>query len=114
VQRKENIKPIHIERIGSEFLLCYTDYSFFVDRGGWRARPEWIIPWEGVPNAFAVFNPYILAFEPNFVEIRNMETGMLETIVTGKNVRMLHNSSREVYWLSFDQHLLIRLDFMGV
>jgi RHO1 GDP-GTP exchange protein 1/2 len=96
VQRKDNIKPIHIERIGSEFLLCYTDYSFFVNREGWRARPEWIIEWEGTPNAFAVFNPYILAFEPSFIEIRNMESGMLSTIVTGKNVRMLHSSSREV------------------
>jgi RHO1 GDP-GTP exchange protein 1/2 len=96
VQRKENIKPIHIERIGHEFLLCYTDYSFFVNREGWRARPEWIITWEGIPNAFAVFSKFILAFEPNFIEIRNMETGGHVTIVTGKNIRMLHSSSREV------------------
>jgi hypothetical protein len=108
VQRKDNIKPIHIERIGSEFLLCYTDYSFFVNREGWRARPEWQIEWEGTPNAFAVFNPYILAFEPSFIEIRNMESGMLSTIVTGKNVRMLHSSSREVcVHQHFDKSLMM-------
>jgi len=97
VQRKENIKPIHIERLGQEFLLCYTDYSFFVNRNGWRARPDWLISWEGNPNAFAIFTPYILAFEPNFIEIRHMETGALVHIITNKNIRMLHSSSREVY-----------------
>jgi hypothetical protein len=96
VQRKENIKPIHIERIATEFLLCYTDYSFFVNRNGWRARPDWMITWEGTPLAFAIFNPYILAFEPSFIEIRHMDNGMLVHILTAKNIRMLHASSREV------------------
>jgi len=96
VQKKENIKPIHIERIATEFLLCYTDYSFYVNRNGWRARSDWIIEWEGTPQAFAIFSPYILAFEPSFIEIRNMDTGALIHIETAKNIRMLHSSSREV------------------
>jgi len=96
VVRKENIKPIHIERFASEFLLCYTDYSFFVNRNGWRARPDWKITWEGTPQAFAIFNPYILAFEPSFIEIRHMESGGLVHIVTSKNIRWLHTSTREV------------------
>lgn len=96
VQRKESIKPVHIERIAGEFLLCYTDYSFFVNRNGWRARPEWMISWEGTPTNFAIFNPFILAFEPHFIEIRHMDNGVLMNIITAKNIRMLHSSSREV------------------
>ena len=98
VQRKGegSVRPIFIERIQTEFLLCYSDYSFFVNRNGWRARPDWMITWEGTPNAFAIFNQYILAFEPSFIEIRHMETGMLVHIITAKNVRMLHSSTREV------------------
>lgn len=96
VQRKENIKPVHIERIATEFLLCYTDYSFFVNRNGWRAKPDWMITWEGTPQSFAIFNPYILAFEPNFIEIRHMDTGRLLHILTSNKIRMLHSSSREV------------------
>jgi hypothetical protein len=96
VVRKENIKPIHIERFPSEFLLCYTDYSFFVNKNGWRARPDWRITWEGNPQAFAVFNPYILAFEPSFIEIRHMDSGGLVHILTAKNIRWLHTSTREV------------------
>jgi hypothetical protein len=96
VVRKENIKPIHIERLASEFLLCYTDYSFFVNRNGWRARPDWRITWEGNPQAFAIFHPYILAFEPSFIEIRHMDHAGLVHIITAKNIRWLHTSTREV------------------
>jgi hypothetical protein len=98
VQRKSegSVKPVFIERIQTEFLLCYSDYSFFVNRNGWRARPDWMITWEGTPNAFAIFTPYILAFEPSFIEIRHMDTAHLVHIITAKNIRMLHSSTREV------------------
>jgi hypothetical protein len=111
VVRKENIKPIHIERMASEFLLCYTDYSFFVNRNGWRARPDWRITWEGNPQAFAIFHPYILAFEPSFIEIRHMESGGLIHIITAKNIRWLHTSTREVSFIHvISTTLLIMLD----
>ena len=96
VTRKENVKPIHIERLNGEFLLNYSDFSFFVNRNGWRARPDWKIQWEGTPQAFALNYPYILAFEPSFIEIRHIETSELIHVMTGKNVRMLHSSTREV------------------
>ncbi|KAF2807303.1 citron like protein [Mytilinidion resinicola] len=114
VARKENIKPIHIERLASEFLLCYTDFSLFVNRNGWRARPDWKIVWEGNPQAFAIFNPYILAFEPSFIEIRHMESGVLVHILTAKNIRMLHSSTREILYAYEDEignDVIASLDF---
>ncbi|CAG7936456.1 unnamed protein product [Penicillium salamii] len=104
VARKENVKPIHIERMNGEFLLNYSDFSFFVNRNGWRARPDWKIAWEGNPNAFALSYPYILAFEPNFVEIRHVETSELTHLMTGKNIRMLHSSTREIIYAYEDDH----------
>ena len=95
VTRKDNI-PISIERLNGEFLLHYSDFSFFVNRNGWRARPDWLISWEGKPQSFALSHPYLLAFDPSFIEIRHLETSMLVHIVTGKNIRMLHSSTREV------------------
>lgn len=101
VARKEGVKPIYIERNTSEFLLCYTDFSFYVNKNGWRARGDWKILWEGAPNAFATWGEkYILAFEPEFIEIRQSDTGGLVCIETHKNIRFLHSSSREV---SFDR-----------
>lgn len=101
VARKEGVKPIHIERLNGEFLLNYSEFSFFVNRNGWRARPEWRIDWEGTPQAFALSYPWILAFEPNFIELRNIESGAVH-IVPHKNIRMLHSSTHEVSynWVS--------------
>ena len=96
VAMKENLRPIHVERINPNFLLNYSEFSFFVDRHGWRAKPEWKIIWEGNPQAFAMHGPYILAFEPSFIEIRHLDTGILIHILTAKNIRMLHSSTREV------------------
>lgn len=89
--------PISIERLNGEFLLHYSEFSFFVNRNGWRARPDWLISWEGKPVSFALSHPYLLAFDPSFIEIRHLETSVLVHIVTGKNIRMLHSSTREVF-----------------
>ncbi|KAI1069568.1 hypothetical protein LB507_008358 [Fusarium sp. FIESC RH6] len=101
VARKEGVKPIHIERLNGEFLLNYSEFSFFVNRNGWRARPEWRIDWEGTPQSFALSYPWILAFEPNFIELRNMENGAVH-IVPRKNIRMLHSSTHEILFAHED------------
>ncbi|KAK5458328.1 RHO1 GDP-GTP exchange protein 2 [Exophiala xenobiotica] len=114
VTRKENVKPIHIERLNGEFLLNYSDFSFFVNRNGWRARQDWKITWEGTPHAFALNYPYILAFEPSFIEIRHIETSELIHVMTGKNVRMLHSSTREILYAYEDESgedVIASLDF---
>lgn len=99
VARKENVRPIRIERLDGEFLLNYSEFSFFVNRNGWRVRPEWRIDWEGQPTAFALSLPWILAFEPNFIELRHMDTRDVH-IVKHKNIRMLHSSTHEVSFFS--------------
>ncbi|KAL3418885.1 CNH domain-containing protein [Phlyctema vagabunda] len=102
VARKENVRPIHIERLNGEFLLNYTDFSFFVNRNGWRARPDWRIDWEGQPQSFALSYPWILAFEPNFIEIRNIDTNAVH-ILPHRNIRMLHTSTREIIYAFEDE-----------
>ncbi|ERS98476.1 ROM1/2 protein [Sporothrix schenckii 1099-18] len=102
VARKENVRPIHIERLSGEFLLNYSEFSFFVNRNGWRARPEWRIDWEGSPASFALSYPWILAFEPNFIELRHIETGAVH-IVPHKNIRMLHSSNHEIIFAYEDE-----------
>ncbi|KAI9776838.1 MAG: RHO1 GDP-GTP exchange protein 2 [Peltula sp. TS41687] len=114
VARKETIKPIQIERLNGEFLLNYSDFSFFVNRNGWRARPDWKITWEGQPQSFALSYPYILAFEPSFIEIRNVETSALAHILTAKNIRWLHSSTREILYAYEDEageDIIASLDF---
>ncbi|KAL2017052.1 hypothetical protein VTK56DRAFT_2625 [Thermocarpiscus australiensis] len=102
VARKEGVKPIHIERLNGEFLLNYSEFSFFVNRNGWRARPEWRLDWEGTPQAFALSYPWILAFEPNFIELRHIEN-LAVHIVPHKNIRMLHSSTHEILFAYEDE-----------
>ena len=117
VARRENVKPIYIERNTSEFLLCYNDFSFYVNKNGWRARGDWKILWEGNPQAFATWGErYILAFEPEFIEVRQSDTGGLVCILTERNVRFLHQSTREVSFVPCARAWLIvglHADFFG-
>ncbi|KAE8254194.1 hypothetical protein A4X13_0g3505 [Tilletia indica] len=89
VQRRENVKPMAIYRIDKDFLLCYDEFAFYVNKNGWRSRNNWIIHWEGFPTSFALHMPYILAFEPKFVEVRHVDTGALHQVITGVNLRCL-------------------------
>ncbi|CEH18567.1 cnh-domain-containing protein [Ceraceosorus bombacis] len=89
VQRKETVKPIAIYRIDGEFLLCYDEFAFYVNKNGWRSKGNWIIHWEGNPTSFAYHHPYVLAFEPSFIEVRHVQTGALHQVITGYNLRCL-------------------------
>ncbi|EGG07244.1 uncharacterized protein MELLADRAFT_48159 [Melampsora larici-populina 98AG31] len=92
VLRGGSVKPLGIFRVeggGGEFLLCYEDFGFYVNKNGWRARNNWIVYWEGHPVAFAIQYPFVLAFEPSFVEVRHLETGALLQIIPGPNIRFV-------------------------
>ncbi|KAG8525800.1 uncharacterized protein KY384_000560 [Bacidia gigantensis] len=111
---RKDVVPISIERLNGEFLLHYNEFSFFVNRNGWRARPDWKIDWEGKPTCFALSHPYLLAFEPGFIEIRHLETSALVHIITAKNIRMLHASTREILYAYEDdggEDVVASLDF---
>ncbi|KZW01191.1 CNH-domain-containing protein [Exidia glandulosa HHB12029] len=90
VKRREGlVRPMAIYRVDTDFLLCYDEFAFYVNKNGWRARPKFIIFWEGMPTAFALHYPYVLAFEPSFVEVRHVETGQLMQVIQGSNLRCL-------------------------
>ncbi|KAK7207683.1 putative Rho guanyl nucleotide exchange factor [Myxozyma melibiosi] len=116
VMNREGLKPIAIYRLNGDFLLNYSDFSFFVNRNGWRSRSDWMIHWEGLPQSFALSYPYILAFEPSFIEIRHVESGALVHIITGENIRFLHESTNEILYVYEDDHgidVVAWLDFWG-
>lgn len=59
----------------------------------------------------ALHYPYVLAFEPTFVEIRHVETGSMSQIVQGNNLRCLFsdtppsttNSANSMYYNQYQQ-----------
>lgn len=86
-----------------------AEFAFYVNKNGQRSRKDFIIYWEGLPTGFGAFHvtsvscgelicslsfpalmePYVLAFEPSFVEIRNIETGLMSQVIQGNNLRLL-------------------------
>ena len=99
VQKRENVRPLAIYRINGEFLLCYDEFAFYVNKNGWRTKANWLIQWEGRPTQFgmsirlshctvihsirtALSYPFVLAFEQSFVEVRHVDSGALMQIVS--------------------------------
>lgn len=114
ITNREGLKPLAIHRISSNFLLSYSDFSFFINKNGWRTRSDWMINWEGIPQSFALWYPYLLAFEPNFIEIRHTETGELLRVILGENIRLLHMGSQEILYAYEDERgydVVASLDF---
>ncbi|CAK5283232.1 unnamed protein product [Mycena citricolor] len=89
VRKKENLRPMAIYRVNNDFLLCYDEFAFYVNRTGRRSRKNFIVYWEGTPTGFALHEPYVLAFEPSFVEIRHIDTGLMSQVIQGSNLRLL-------------------------
>lgn len=89
VQKRENVRPLAIYRVDGDFLLCYDEFAFYVNKNGWRARSNWLVQWEGHPTSFALSYPYVLAFEKDFLEVRHVNSGHLMQIIPGSNMRLL-------------------------
>jgi len=89
VQKRDDVRPMAIYRIDNDFLLCYDEFAFYVNKSGWRARNHFMVHWEGHPRQFALNYPFVLAFEPTFVEVRHVETGSMVQVIQGNNLRCL-------------------------
>ncbi|KAF9118650.1 RHO1 GDP-GTP exchange protein 2, partial [Mortierella sp. GBA39] len=84
--------PISMFKINAdEFLMCYSDFAFTMTKKGELAKKE-LIEWEGRPESFALAPPYIIAFEAGLIEVRHIETGALEQIILGNNIRRLYSN----------------------
>lgn len=113
---RDTLKPMAIYRVGDMFLLCYAEFAFFVNTQGWRKKDSHVIHWEGEPQKFAIWYPYILAFDSSFIEIRKIDTGELVTCVLAEKIRLLQTSSQEILYVYEDSRgydTVASLDFWG-
>ncbi|CCK70169.1 uncharacterized protein KNAG_0D04230 [Huiozyma naganishii CBS 8797] len=113
---KDTLKPMAIYRVGNMFLLCYMEFAFFVNNQGWRKKESHIIHWEGEPQKFAIWYPYILAFNSRFIEIRKIDTGELVRCILGEKIRLLQTSTQEILYVYEDARgydTVASLDFWG-
>ncbi|KAI8897330.1 hypothetical protein BC833DRAFT_621321 [Globomyces pollinis-pini] len=89
-KRDRVLKPISIFKVkNNQYLLCYNEFGIFIDEKGRRIKPSWIVYWNGNPVQFCMAYPYILAYDPSFIEIRHIETSLVQQIIRTHNLRGL-------------------------
>ncbi|KAF2807214.1 uncharacterized protein BDZ99DRAFT_465138 [Mytilinidion resinicola] len=84
-----NQDPLGMFRLSdSEFLLCYEECAVYVNKHGDISRSV-IMEFVGKAKSAAVYGPYVLLFDPDFVEIRNAQNGRLRQVISGRDVKCL-------------------------
>ncbi|KAI8370340.1 uncharacterized protein BYT42DRAFT_581901 [Radiomyces spectabilis] len=102
-----NLRQISRKRVAifrtprKDYFICYDEYAFYIDGKGNRTFPNFLIEWEGYPEAFAFNYPYVMAFDPSFIEIRNIITGELEQVIRGTHIKCLNNGHKAALPLIF-------------
>lgn len=90
VQEKgQELKPLGMFRCRENYLLCYDDFAFMVNTHGALVSSTPLIEWNGVPQSVAFSYPYVIGFDPRFIEIRHVETGELIQVLAGIHMRCL-------------------------
>ncbi|KAJ7894339.1 CNH domain-containing protein [Mycena leptocephala] len=68
--------------LNTDFLLCYdSKFAFYINKFGQCSRNQFMLTWEEKPTGFAFHRPYLLAFLPSYLEIRQVETGLVSQII---------------------------------
>lgn len=114
--QRESVTPLAIHRLDKNFLLSYSEFSFLINGNGWRTKHDWGIFWEGNPQNIALFYPYLLAFEPTFIEIRDLESTNLIRSLVGENIRFLHSNEHEALYACEENgyDIIVSIDFLNL
>ncbi|KAF9038574.1 CNH domain-containing protein [Panaeolus papilionaceus] len=87
-RRCDHCRPLGMFRASDDgFLLCYNEFGVYVDKQGNPNRTTGIVEWEGTADKVAMHSPYVLLFDPRFIEVRHVETGRLIQIIPGSDIR---------------------------
>ncbi|CAE7106355.1 unnamed protein product [Rhizoctonia solani] len=73
-----------------ELMVVYADFGCYVTKYGAPARQSAFVRWETRATSVAFRWPHALLFSPNYIEIRNVETGGLVQVVQEQDIRLLY------------------------
>ena len=71
-----------------EYLLCYEKCAVYVNKHGDVSRSV-IMTFVGRARAAALYGPYLILFDTDFIEVRNAQNGRLKQIIAGREVKCL-------------------------
>jgi hypothetical protein len=95
--RLQGQRPLAMFRLSdTEFLLVYEECGVYIDRLGDVSRSV-IMQFVGKATMAAMYGPYVLLFDKDFVEIRNAQDGRLRQVIAGRDVRCLDDAQVGVF-----------------
>ncbi|KAL1310672.1 hypothetical protein AAFC00_000935 [Neodothiora populina] len=71
-----------------EFLLCYEKCAVYVNKHGEVCRSV-VMNFVARARSAALYGPYLILFDTDFVEIRNAQNGRLKQIIAGRDIKCL-------------------------
>lgn len=91
--RLKDQRALRMLRISdSEFLLCYANCAVYINKHGDVSRSV-IMEFVGTAQTVAMYGPYIILFDDDFVEIRNAQNGRLKQIISGQQILCLDDGA---------------------
>ncbi|KAF7330530.1 hypothetical protein MVEN_02492700 [Mycena venus] len=104
-KRLEGMKPLGLLRCSAtELLVVYDSMGCYVSRHGVPSRSSGYIRWECKAMSFAARGAHVLLFSPNFIEIRNVLTGLLVQVIDGQDIRLLHAADNGILAVMRGEH----------
>ncbi|CAK4032945.1 Rho1 guanine nucleotide exchange factor 3 [Lecanosticta acicola] len=75
-----------------EFLLVYANCAVYVNKHGDVSRSV-VMEFVGHGQNAAIYGPYLVLFNEDFVEIRNAQNGRLKQIIAGREIKCLDDGT---------------------
>lgn len=85
-------KPLGMFRLNTtEFLLAYEECAVYANQHGDVSRSA-VMNYVDKAKAAAIYGPYIVLFNYDYVEIRNAENGRRRQVIAGRDIRCLDDA----------------------
>ena len=87
--RLKDLRPLGMFRLSdTEFLVAFSECAVYVNKLGDISRSV-IMEFVGRANTAALYYPYLILFNDDFVEIRDAQNGRMKQVIAGQTIRML-------------------------
>lgn len=86
VERQTTLGMLRLNE--QEFLLCYEKCAVYVNKHGEVCRSV-VMNFVAKAKSAALYGPYLILFDTDFVEIRNAQNGRLKQIIAGRDIKCL-------------------------
>ncbi|KAI4765595.1 hypothetical protein E4T52_09275 [Aureobasidium sp. EXF-3400] len=86
VEKQETLGMLRLTE--QEFLLCYNRCAVYVNKHGEISRSV-VMNFVANAKSAALYGPYLVLFDNEFVEVRNAQNGRLKQIIAGKDIKCL-------------------------